>query len=179
MAERSSTSAVPMPQTPQAKPPPNLLTIPREIRQKILHYSFCDSIDADIRFYFNICLVFRISDKCENDDLYNFASDTINSGPSPYTHDWAHTLDRIHPTISEELGFVVEKVLDELEFEAFNHPVGGWRRQMVGEDAITKRGRWQWSCMVPWRVRQCLMMHIVGGMMLMNLFESDWDTEMS
>ncbi|QDS67771.1 hypothetical protein FKW77_006420 [Venturia effusa] len=143
MTNKSSNPAAPMPQNAGAKSPPNLITIPPEIRQQILYYTFSDSTDADIRFFMNTCLLYAVSDYQNNDRLQKFGRGNINSHPTPYTYVWAHSLKQVHPILSEELGFVVKRVLDELEFEAFNHPVGGWRRDTIGKDVILKTKRWR------------------------------------
>lgn len=126
----------------------------------------------------NLSLLYRASDHCENDTLFEFAANTINALPLPYTYDWSHALNRVHPIISQELDFVVKQVIEELECEALVHPVGGWRRAMVSYDVFKKVGRWQWSCRTPLGARQYLLMHVGAQMMRRQLFESCLDLEM-
>lgn len=169
-----------MAQNAKANPPPTLLTIPRELRQKILYYTFCDSLNADTRLKMTLALLFCTSLKRENDNLTNFALKNVDANATTsYTYDWVHTLNRVHPVISSELRFVIKQVLDELDFEVISDPVGGWRRRMIRKELLPKEGRWEWLCSTPWTVRQLFLMEAGTRMMMREIFESGWDPEMS
>ena len=95
---------------PTSKPEPaNMLTLPREIRQKIFEHAFInaraedcrlDDIFTDMRHVVNASQNERLAEEFYNVDR-----------PAPHIHDLAHNLSGIHPTIRDDLGFVMDREL--------------------------------------------------------------------
>lgn len=124
-----------MAQNTRTDDPPNLLTIPREIRQKILYYTLFTSLAEDISLARNIMLLNQVS--ISNHTLQSFARQIMSRIISaPHISNTAHVLNRIHPTICSELPFVVHQRLDE-----FDNP-NNWPRKEGDEEMRKKGARW-------------------------------------
>lgn len=90
----------------QTDDPPNLLTVPREIRQKILYYTFSTSLANDISFARNIMLLLQVS--ISNQELYSLVRQSMSRAPSArHISNTAYVFNQIHPKVSMELPFVV------------------------------------------------------------------------
>lgn len=103
--------------------PANFLTLPREIRQKVLYELFNDVCEQDAHFTNNVLLLEQaLGIRSPKGQLL------------PHTHDHASTLYSIHQTVSEDVRFVANQVLASF---------GDARRQvMSAEDLVKKRYIW-------------------------------------
>jgi hypothetical protein len=127
-----------MAQHVRANDPPELLNIPREIRQKILYYTFSTSLSEDIGLFYNIILFSQTLSVCLNPILDSFATKTMSQPiPTPHIHDMAHALNQVHPIISVELGFVVNQRLKEFNTR------DTWLVGEVQKEMPVKRERWE------------------------------------
>lgn len=86
----------------------NFLTLPRELRQKILNLSFDDTTAKDIEFNVYLC---ALREAVET----RISIDCTQTESLPHTSQWAHTLVSIHPTVTEDLGYVLRNVIRDLE----------------------------------------------------------------
>lgn len=95
------------PSNPKPPPTATFLSLPREIRQKILFEVFDGACDQDVAFMINLNMLAVVF---------------TNSGPvqpprvrAPHISDLASTLSLVHPTIHEDTGYVLEKQLAKME----------------------------------------------------------------
>ena len=103
--------------------PANFLTLPREIRQKILYEPFDDACEHDSRFSINV-------------NLPDCHLGRKVSVPHflPQIHDHMSTLYSIHRTINEDMEFVVKQVLASFQ--------GVYNQVVAKEEYVQKFGRW-------------------------------------
>ncbi|TLD30218.1 hypothetical protein E2P81_ATG06871 [Venturia nashicola] len=84
--------------------PANFLTLPLELRQKILHESFNEACEQDIRFSDNVNLL---------DQILDIRRPVVHL--LPYIHRHASNLASVHRTIGYDMGFVLKQVLAAFE----------------------------------------------------------------
>lgn len=128
----------------------NFLTLPRELRQKILHLSFEQATAKDYEFNgYSNALRMAVHGPYVKDEVH----------PLPHTAAWAHGLVSVHSVIEEDLGYVLEQVVRDVEwpFVPKNHncgEMGRWRvllgRKSSFQSAASKRARMEWG----WSVNQ-------------------------
>lgn len=104
--------------------PANFLTLPRELRQKILYESFDDACEQDIHFSTNVNLLDHILD-VRRPIVYFL----------PHVHKHTSNLASIHRTISDDLNFVMKQVL-----AAFK---SGFNEVWWAGDYCEKENRWR------------------------------------
>ncbi|TLD30298.1 hypothetical protein E2P81_ATG06951 [Venturia nashicola] len=88
----------------------NFLTLPREVRQKIIHESFEYALEQDIGFNTNHAILHYLLSSHRNTCDRPVSAHSIGS--------WASTLAATHEIVSIDLGYVLEKRLKELEIRA-------------------------------------------------------------
>lgn len=118
----------------------NFLTLPRELRQKILFESFEHALEQDVGFNTNHAI------------LHYLLSDHRNTCDRPvsahHIGSWASTLAATHEIVSIDLGYVLEKRLEQLETRSAtrqqdecNSPFReGWRKKFKLDPESAPRG---------------------------------------
>lgn len=93
--------------------PTTYASLPLELRQHILHYSFYETLAQDLGFNVNLAILH----KAYSPDKLDPIRLTKHRQPiqAPYTHAWACTLQATHPIVENDMSFVLEKALQRIE----------------------------------------------------------------
>jgi hypothetical protein len=135
--------------------PTTFASLPLEMRQKILLYSFREPYAQDRAFNINLSLLYAT--------YHNGYPYYRNPIQAPYTYAWACLLKRTHPLIENDLGFVLKKALDEfgatmvseIEMECeqkWDKHIRWWRMADPLTDSFTYR-RWRQKQSLIWAMQ--------------------------
>lgn len=111
---------------------PTFESLPRELRQQIFTLAFEDAIKADLRFNHNTreC-IYRAHKRYTNSRLEQYhllpygleESLAIENGFAPFISKTAETLCVVYPDVVDDLEYVLEKALGELDKD--------WKKEVV------------------------------------------------
>lgn len=119
------------------------LSLPRELRQKILNHTFDDPTEQDIGLCSNLKLLATIGGNDEGTEYVRNKSHKHVS--APHLHAWASTLALVHEIVGEDLPFVLNRHLMILEIDTFNFYLLAEQRVYVRGGAcytLSKYDRW-------------------------------------
>ncbi|KAE9975201.1 hypothetical protein EG328_003425 [Venturia inaequalis] len=91
--------------------PTGYLSLPLELRQKILNDALADAADQDFALNINV----RLFKMAMMATLYSTQDATPSRPSAPHLHDCASTIISVHPTIIDDVSFVLEQHLKTLE----------------------------------------------------------------
>lgn len=91
-------------------------SLPLELRQHILHYSFYEPCTHDKGLNINLAISHKVYCPTLLTSQY-LSTNNRQLIPAPYTHTWARTLQTTHPNVDNDLIFVLKQALQRIEAE--------------------------------------------------------------
>ncbi|QDS70113.1 hypothetical protein FKW77_005274 [Venturia effusa] len=118
--------------------PPTYASLPLELRQHILHYSFHEPFNQDLNFNTNLAVLQSVYSTAVFLPNLQRPIEHQQDISAPYTSAWAHTLHSTHPIVENDVKFVLDKALQRIEAR-FKSIV---KKKLGKEYSLEKRAHW-------------------------------------